>query len=542
LRAAGIAFAAVEIDALGERQSVRDLASLTHALIQPADRLAAHAVLRAPWCGLALADLLAVSPLLDRGLPGLFAHPGAVEGVGDDGAARIARIAAVLAPAFEEHARGSLAERAHGAWVALGGPATLEEPIDLAAAADYFAILREVEHGGDVADWQAFCEELLRRFATSTQDVFAKVKVMTLFKAKGLEFHTVVIPGLAAQPGGNDVELLKWRTRPGDGLLLATVRARGGDKDPIYDYLQRLLTAEADHELGRILYVGATRAKRRLHLVAMAGANADGDSDGNTWKPPQKGSALAKLWEALVPERSALPPYETSPDAPPRTAPALRRLPLSWQAPAPTDAADTRQARRCLAPPPPYAWAQATASKVGTVSHRLLAQAAREGLHAFDDERIATLAPRVSTELLGEGVEASEIARASGDVIAVLRALRDDERARWLFDPAHAEAVSEWALAGVDEGAVVHVALDRSFVAEGVRWIVDFKTGRHEGAGVADFLDREVARYRRQLERYARIVHALDPRPIMLGLYYPLVRDGWREWPWEPPGAQRSLF
>jgi hypothetical protein len=89
---------------------------------------------------------------------------------------------------------------------------------------------------------------------------------------------------------------------------------------------------------------------------------------------------------------------------------------------------------------------------------------------------------------------------------------------------------------------VVHVTLDRTFVADGVRWIVDFKTGRHEGGGVEAFLAREVDRYRGQLERYARVVRALDARPIKLALYYPLVEGGWREWAFDPPGTQQSLF
>ena len=51
---------------------------------------------------------------------------------------------------------------------------------------------------------------------------------------------------------------------------------------------------------------------------------------------------------------------------------------------------------------------------------------------------------------------------------------------------------------------LVRVVIDRSFVdAAGVRWIVDYKTSRHEGAGLDEFLDREQERYRPQLERYA---------------------------------------
>jgi hypothetical protein len=74
------------------------------------------------------------------------------------------------------------------------------------------------------------------------------------------------------------------------------------------------------------------------------------------------------------------------------------------------------------------------------------------------------------------------------------------------------------------------VIIDRSFVdADGIRWIVDYKSGRHEGGDTQAFLDREQQRYREQLERYGRLMSAMDPRPIRLGLYFPAV-GGWREW------------
>jgi ATP-dependent exoDNAse (exonuclease V) beta subunit len=113
-----------------------------------------------------------------------------------------------------------------------------------------------------------------------------------------------------------------------------------------------------------------------------------------------------------------------------------------------------------------------------------------------------------------------------------LQALLDDARGRWLLDPKHAEAKSEWALGGVDRNVVVHIAIDRTFVADGVRWIVDFKTGSHEGADREAFLDREMNRYRAQLDQYAAFVRQLDARPIRLGLYHPLLR-GWREWAYD---------
>jgi len=71
-----------------------------------------------------------------------------------------------------------------------------------------------------------------------------------------------------------------------------------------------------------------------------------------------------------------------------------------------------------------------------------------------------------------------------------------------------------------------------------VRWIIDFKTGSHEGGDVEAFLDNEQNRYRAQLDVYAAILNALDgvsqPREIRLGLYFPMLK-GWREWGWQVP-------
>ena len=122
--------------------------------------------------------------------------------------------------------------------------------------------------------------------------------------------------------------------------------------------------------------------------------------------------------------------------------------------------------------------------------------------------------------------------RAAQRVAAVIARTLADPRGRWLFDPDHADARSEWALAGEDEGRIVHIALDRSFVAGGYRYIVDFKTGAHLGGDPTTFLRQEFDRYRPQLTRYARIVRALDPRPLRVALYHPLVEGGGRSTRW----------
>jgi ATP-dependent exoDNAse (exonuclease V) beta subunit len=71
------------------------------------------------------------------------------------------------------------------------------------------------------------------------------------------------------------------------------------------------------------------------------------------------------------------------------------------------------------------------------------------------------------------------------------------------------------------------MVIDRTFVsADGRRWVVDYKTSRHEGTDIEAFLDREQERYKTQLERYA--AH-LPGEEKALGLYFPMLL-GWRAW------------
>jgi hypothetical protein len=76
---------------------------------------------------------------------------------------------------------------------------------------------------------------------------------------------------------------------------------------------------------------------------------------------------------------------------------------------------------------------------------------------------------------------------------------------------------------------VVGARIDRTFVDErGTRWVVDYKSSLHQGAGVDAFLDNECARYRGQLERYRKLFGMLEERPVRTALYFPLL-GSWRE-------------
>ncbi len=554
LRRADIAYSAVELEGLHDRLATRDLLTLARALVQPADRLAWLALLRAPWCGLALADLLVVAEASRcRAVIDAIGDPECNATLSLEGSLALSRLRDALAPVLAARGRAPFALRLCSAWIALGGPACAETSLDRDGADRVLALAGAHERGGEIADYDAFAAEAAGLFAQADEAEACAVQVMTLHRAKGLEFDAVVLPGLDLTTGHGDAPLLRWKARLHDGVaavVLAPLRMRVGERsenDPVYAWLAGLDTREEAAELARLLYVGTTRARRWLHLVAVAQTVAlperkvdhevESADQGQrvrapAWRRPRRGSALERLWDGVAPLLPVPPAVATgSTDAGLRTpnpANVLWRLPAHWRAP-PFPPPLPIGSSRVRSDAVPFDWANATAAAIGTVAHRLLAQIGVEGLDAWDERRLQAERSRIVAELGAEGVERDQLARAAQRVAAVVARTLADARGRWLFDPAHGDAHGEWALSGIDDGAVVHIVIDRSFVADGSRYIVDFKTGEHQGGDPGAFLQREFERYGPQLARYARIVAAVDRRPLVLALYHPLVPGGWQE-------------
>jgi ATP-dependent exoDNAse (exonuclease V) beta subunit len=217
---------------------------------------------------------------------------------------------------------------------------------------------------------------------------------------------------------------------------------------------------------------------------------------------------------------------------------SLRRIASGWQPPAAppriawTPPADPARAQEAVE----FSWSGETARHIGTVVHRWLQRIADDALKGWEPARVNALKGVFSDDLVASGLAADALEAATGRVAATIAQTLADERGRWLLGP-RADAQSELRLTGaVGAGRVVNTVMDRTFVDEQeVRWIVDYKTGTHEGGDVEAFLDRERERYRPQLERYATLMRGLDRRPIRLGLYFPLL-GGWREWAFDDRG------
>ncbi|MDY6946620.1 MAG: 3'-5' exonuclease, partial [Pseudomonadota bacterium] len=537
LHAASIEFQAIEIEALLDRPVVQDLTALTRALLHLADRTSWLAVLRAPWCGLTLNDLHAIvdndrASTINELLTRALAHS---ELLSHEGRERLVRVHSILQAASTQRGRLSLRDWVERTWNALGGPATLHRSQDLDDADAYLRRLDQIEVAGDLEDVARLEEQLDRLFARPRPENRARVEVMTIHKAKGLEFDVVILPALNRLLRGESRELMRWTRIPGHdgGIVFAPIKAAGADADPMYRWIELLERERSARERGRLLYVAATRAKRVLHLLG--NVRVKETDDGTVVQEPRSGSMLRLLWPEVKSSFESVVQAKPQQDlfaAAPTPHLRLRRLPLNWQLPA-ADEAVTANALNVsdLEAQVEFDWVSQTARHIGTLVHRELDRLVRAGAGR---PAAAPDRARLCAELAELGVPPDRCDAAAERVIAAIGQTLADERGRWLLGLSSrlSEAESELALSGVLQGEIFSGVIDRTFVDErGVRWIVDFKTGSHEGGGLEQFLAEEVLRYRDQLQRYARLMRLFRPdQPVRAALYFPLMKQ-WREVP-----------
>ena len=174
-----------------------------------------------------------------------------------------------------------------------------------------------------------------------------------------------------------------------------------------------------------------------------------------------------------------------------------------------------------------FDWAGENARICGILIHRILQNIDRGGWTDWHDQPLdAQVRDRWRRGLIQEGLALSEVDAALRLVEEAILNTRSDPDAAWIFSDSHQDIRTEWPLTGVVEGRLHHCVIDRSFVDDNnVRWIIDFKSSRHEQKrDLENFISTEIQRYQAVMDRYAFLVGAVDDRPVRKALYFPVLQ------------------
>jgi len=554
----GIRCRAVDLVPLALRPVVADLVQLVRALSHPGDRLAWLSVLRAPYCGLTLTSLqrlfgddhiTPVPVLLERALrivrptlpaavdtapqgslfdaaPAAPESPSAQALLSADEFERLRQVAAVLLDKRNDSGAMPFAAWVESLWRRLGGPALYA---GLSVANDAESLFQLVErlapHGGiDPAALDAGISRLFAAPDAADEDDGA-VEIMTMHKSKGLQFETVILYGLHRAPRGDQAPLVRFE-QSGGRVLFGPVKPRAEtEADPVSRYLGAREARRASYEIDRLLYVAATRARKRLHLVGHVSL----DEATGQIKTPPAASLLGRLWPCL---ETPVPPSlqgEAEPDAadgPEWQGEPLRRVAsvglaqlarLSDITVSPGFGAAARGAWGDGSEHPAWQLEAGYDAAIGTLAHAWLARIGQDGVQAWPADALEDRLPAMRRQLTRAGIPASQADAAAEAVLETLQATLSDDRGLWLLSQSGARR--EWPL--IDAAGKVSV-IDLALSTEDGWLIVDYKTGRpHPGEPPAAFATRMRQRHGEQLLRYCTQVTALDGRVARAALYFP---------------------
>ena len=565
-------FSAVDIEPLVGRQSVQDLIALTRALHHRGDRLNWLAMLRAPWCGLTLADLFALAGDDHTATVwSLMNDAVRVARLSETGQARVQFMRAILQDALAGQGRQRRRVWVEDVWRQLGGPQCLATHLRQDAQAFFDRLDKLDATGRFTAD--GLEEEMAALFAAADAEADGRLQLMTVHKSKGLEFDTVILPALHKKPSGRDTPLLAWDSfalSMGERLIAAPVNVRRADKtEPtVYDFLQKLEKERGSNEEARVLYVAATRAVRRLHLIggvwvkkAEGDIASSGGLDMGGFDTPSNGSSLALLWPTISAFGSAADVDIIAMDQAVEEseggdlATFVPQLVRQKHLPAVLKKMDGEmggemdnalagaQTDRQL--PASGEAADPFAAALGTLTHALLEQMSHD-IDAWHAARLNAIQPAAERWLASRGWPLADAITGAAKVIAMLHTTLASEAGRWVLTQ-HEGAAAEWVLSNISDlskvgaGETPHSkspwgaphskspggtansvetrVVDRTFIDNGVRWIIDYKTADlGETATDAQFA-AHAARFQPQLARYGRLF-VNEALPQQLAVFY----------------------
>ena len=570
-----IRYRAVEIDVLEDLQEVRDVVALTRCLLHPADRIAWLSVLRAPWCGLTLADLHALcqgdehatrTACIGELIEGDFSS------LTPDGRARCTRVGNILRTALDARNRISTATLVERTWHSLGGPACTT-PQQQRNTETYFQFLREAERENALNDFRILEERLERFFAQPQifEDGAPVVDVMTIHAAKGLEWDIVIIPELQRKGAADSSRLLNWIDYPALplGVVLAPRGASEPSEDSFYRWFCRLQKERDEAERKRLFYVACTRAADELHVFGTLPLNSKGECS-----TPHSESLLCTAWpmvkrdfidkanrmrKAATSAIQNVIPFPSASETVPGVIPALaataadvvqlnqRRLPTGWRPPVASEPLLWQRAAVPLHTPDSatyFARAEGSilARTTGDAIHRFLEQIARDlaAGASLSDMKSRITAKSIIAVVRSLGVSPDAQKAVASDITNAINRTLEDPIAHWLLGQ-RTSAMTESAISAAAPGASRNVRIDRAFLAgespgsngEDTLWLVDYKTSANGHGDIDQFLMEQQQFYSEQLTIYARLLRPLFPqaRNVKLGLYFPSLGK-LQHWDW----------
>ncbi|MGC1182666.1 UvrD-helicase domain-containing protein [Legionella sp.] len=499
LRYHQIPYQGTDITLLANLGHLRDVWSLTQALLSPANRLSWLSLLRSPYCGLSLTDIHAIAHFnKKKSIYSALLHLNKIQDLSEEGTIRASYFIRIMHKALTHRYESRLSTWVINALNELHVDKILN-PAQLNDLQQFWNLLDRYEEDGRLADMNKFLKEFNKLYSQQTTP--SRLHIMTIHKSKGLEFDTVFLPGLGAQPNQGDSPMLRWLNLPTQKnenlLLMSPIKAAHQEHCAVYDYLSQLDNVKSCYEAQRLLYVAATRAKSRLYLM-----DYSEKSSKNSFRSLLKQQEFNEDETLQCTQEINLP------------LPKLMRLPVSYY-----QNKDDPQVNDHFSRNPASTLLTSIPRLTGIVAHRLL-QWVCENHPATPTEIPWNLAHNEFKKLgFDEKMQQESVELLQEQI----KRLFQDKIGAWIITK-HDKEHNEYELLVTHQNKPSTRIIDRTFEDQNKMWIIDFKTGKDE--------EHALVTHRLQLNNYGLYLSERSERPVHCGIYY-LASTRWVTWEYE---------
>ena len=117
-----------------------------------------------------------------------------------------------------------------------------------------------------------------------------------------------------------------------------------------------------------------------------------------------------------------------------------------------------------------------------------------------------------------QGVKTGALDAAAERTIAMLKTTLQSEDGRWLLKP-RASASAELPISTIEDDGTTTQRLDLTFVEDGQRWIIDYKSTQFAPDVSAALLHQQAETHRAQLQGYSRLFEA-EGLPVITAIFF----------------------